>query len=114
MGLMPGLTQNHSEFRVRVNSKRVGLSNRHAGKYDHVKDRHMTRVKDQGECGSCWAFTATSVLEGTLAAKTGKKPRRISEQQLVDCTLEGTKDKQGNFYHNYGCNGGWMEEAWDY
>jgi len=54
---------------------------------DHVKDGFMHPVKNQGGCGSCWAFGANTVLEGTIAKKTNSAPVRISEQQLVDCTL---------------------------
>ena len=62
---------------------------------DHFADGKMTGVKNKGACGSCWAFTANSVLEGTLAIKKNKKPVRLSEQQLVDCTLRGVKDRNG-------------------
>jgi len=68
---------------------------------DHHKDGFMHPVKDQGGCGSCWAFAANTALEGTIAKKTNSTPVRISEQQLVDC-----------LYDNKGCNGGWMSTAW--
>ena len=72
---------------------------------DHNLLQHMYPVKDQGSCGSCWAFTSNSVLEGTIAAKTGKAPVRLSEQHLVDCSGP---------YGNGGCGGGWMTYAWGY
>ena len=72
---------------------------------DHNLLGHMFPVKDQGSCGSCWAFTSNSTLEGTIAAKTGKSPVRISEQHLVDCS---------GATGNGGCNGGWMSSAWRY
>lgn len=62
----------------------------------------MTPVKNQGSCGSCWAFTATSVLEGTIAVASNSAPVRLSEQQLVDCV-------DGN-----DCGGGWMSNGWSY
>jgi cathepsin L len=62
-------------------------------------------VKDQQICGSCYAFAANTVLEGTIAAKTGKPYRHLSEQQVVDCS---------NDYGNKGCQGGWMANVWDY
>ncbi|CAF3313614.1 unnamed protein product [Rotaria sp. Silwood2] len=59
----------------------------------------VTSVKDQGQCGSCYAFATTAVLESVYAIKkNSKKPTDFSPQQLVDCSKEN--------YGNYGCNGG--------
>lgn len=66
----------------------------------------MRPVKDQGSCGSCWAFAAIAPLEGTIAVQKGWKGDNVpalSEQQLVDC------DPQSD-----GCDGGWMYWAYDY
>ncbi len=62
----------------------------------------VTDVRDQGQCGSCWAFTAHGVLEAQLLIQTGVH-YDLSEQQLVDCTPG-----------SYGCNGGNTETAWSY
>ena len=42
-------------------------------------------VKNQGGCGSCWAFAATTTMEAVWALKNNEAPQRMSEQQLVDC-----------------------------
>ena len=55
----------------------------------------VTPVKDQGQCGSCWSFSATGALEGAHQILTGTL-LSFSEQQLVSCSTA-----------NYACNGGW-------
>jgi cathepsin L len=66
----------------------------------------VTPVKDQGSCGSCWAFSSTGSLEGAYF-NSGKSLTSFSEQQLVDCA-KGVK------YLNFGCNGGMMDNAFKY
>merc|ERR1719155_19111 len=56
-------------------------------------------VKDQGQCGSCWAFSAVGTVESAYALAAGKLGS-YAEQQLVDCSTNGGSQ---------GCNGGFNQ-----
>jgi len=71
---------------------------------DWVSEGKVNGVKDQGGCGSCWAFSATAALETRRAIDTGSLPV-YSEQALVDC---------GGEVGCMGCNGGLMDPAFEW
>lgn len=69
----------------------------------------VTSIKNQGQCGSCWAFSATEATESQLALTTGGLYRiDLSPQQITSCAPStGT-------YGCLGCNGGFTEGAYEY
>jgi C1A family cysteine protease len=71
---------------------------------DWVAENMVSEVKDQGQCGSCWAFSATGAIESSHAIQSGTL-LSLSEQQLVDCSQS---------YGNNGCEGGVMNNAFKY
>ena len=72
---------------------------------DWQKEGKVQAVKNQSQCGSCWAFSAIGSLESAHAIFKKTELPNLSEQELVDCSLS---------YGNAGCMGGLMNFAFDY
>jgi len=63
----------------------------------------LTPVRNQGDCGSCWAHATVGAIESAYGIKNGKVIDHLSPQQLVDCSMMTN-----------GCKGGWPEDAYSY
>jgi hypothetical protein len=73
---------------------------------DWQQQGYVTPVKDQGQCGSCWAFATNGAVEAAYSIKAGAGQFvSASEQQLVDCASS---------YGTAGCKGGWPYNAMQY
>ncbi|XP_031398509.1 senescence-specific cysteine protease SAG39-like [Punica granatum] len=108
----------NEEFRAYWNGYKVSSSSRQYKKspfkyenktavpssIDWRKKEAVTPIKDQGECGCCWAFSTVAAMEGITKITTGKLIP-LSVQELVDCDTKG---------ENRGCQGGLMDNAFEF
>jgi C1A family cysteine protease len=89
---------------IRATRDYAHLEGEVADEVNWVTKGAVTPIKDQGRCGSCWAFSAVVGLEGAYFLKNNDL-KSFSEQQLVDCSTP---------FGNQGCNGGLMDNAFKY
>ena len=87
---------------VNLKPVKVKITNEAPDDFDWRDKNVVSAVKDQGSCGSCWAFSTIANLESLYALKKGVV-KTFSEQYLVDCDTE-----------DEGCNGGLMELSFEW
>jgi len=102
LGYKPELRRGERQVTLRDLQPQVGAYP--SGSLDWVAKGAVTGIKDQGQCGSCWSFSATGAVEGIVQIKHGLLVP-LSEQELMDCSYaEG----------NLACDGGLMDSAFKY
>lgn len=88
-------------------------------KYNNANQVMVTGIKDQGSCGSCWAFAAAAVMEAQLCLQNYYNCSTwsgISEQNCVDCVLCDSNERNPIVgpYCSHGCSGGNSQNCWYY
>lgn len=99
------LSLNQKDLSCDLDNSLKELSTETPEEFDWEKKNKVTCVKNQGQCGSCWAFSTVAAIESENAI-VNNKLINLSEQELVDCG--------GGEYKNQGCNGGLMQSGFHY
>ena len=107
----PNSFGNHSRHPEVVTVKRQGVPD----SVNWVARKAQPAVKDQGSCGSCWAFGAVSALEGNYYILTGDLIA-FSEQEYLDCAFDDYYEKTQESWAatHSGCDGGRIDTAYNY
>ena len=93
---------NHLIYHIRNNPILINMTDLNKESVDWRKSFKVSSVKNQGDCGSCWAFSSVGAVESAWAIKHNVL-YNLSEQELIDCSSE-----------NHGCEGGSMDLAFQY
>ena len=93
---------NHLIYHIRNNPILINMTDLNKESVDWRKSFKVSPVKNQGDCGSCWAFSSVGAVESAWAIKHNTL-YNLSEQELIDCSSE-----------NHGCEGGSMVKAFQY
>lgn len=80
-----------------VPKKYLGACNPKSKSFDWLSRGNITPVKYQGQCGSCWSFTATAAYEGSHSVRN-RQQIDLSEQHILSCSRAGNCER-GGFYH---------------
>lgn len=77
---------------------------RYTSRYPWRRCRKITRwIRNQGSCGSCWAFAGTGVMQDRWCLRRPRRKKKFSPQWLVSCDTT-----------NFACNGGYLSRSWKY
>ena len=93
---------NHLIYHIRNNPILINMTDLNKESVDWRKSFKLSSVKNQGDCGSCWAFSSVGAVESAWAIKHNTL-YNLSEQELIDCSSE-----------NHGCEGGSMVKSFQY
>ena len=98
---------NKKSSNIKINNNLIYISNYDSSlpeEWDWVQKGAVTDVKNQEECGACWAFSAVGAIEAAFFFKTGNLTS-MATQQLVDCSKS---------FGNNACDGGMPNKAFDF